>query len=162
MSRAVPEPSSSFPPLTRAHSFLNADAVAGLSERQRNRSLSDLQVRGGVFRRGPIDYNGCGAFLGTADSRKRESRCGNCGEFDHITVDCTLLTLSPEAGEPTHSYIQKERRRSNSLLGMSACKEEDEESVRELLAKSALVAKIALEQEAALTQKVDDDDPLAI
>ncbi|OQS04307.1 hypothetical protein THRCLA_20914 [Thraustotheca clavata] len=83
---------------------------------QRDRSLSDLQVRGGVFRRGPLDYNGCGAFLGTADSKKRDCRCGNCGDFDHITVDCTLLELPPQKNEPTHSYIQIERRRSNSLL----------------------------------------------
>ncbi|KDO28621.1 hypothetical protein SPRG_06477 [Saprolegnia parasitica CBS 223.65] len=139
-----PLASSSFPPtLTRAQSFL--DARAALDEGKRNRSLSDLQVRGGVFRRGPIDYNGCGAFLGTADGRKRESRCGNCGDFDHITVDCTLLTLSPDASAPPHSYIQKERRRSNSLLEM--CKEESD--------------KLALEQGPSHT-KVDADDPLAI
>ncbi|KAF0695944.1 Aste57867_13251 [Aphanomyces stellatus] len=105
-------------PIHRAQSFVDGHELAPreTSTIPRNRSLSDLQVRGAIFRRGPLEYNGCGEFLGTAPSRTKRDhvRCGNCGEYDHITVDCVLLGDESDSEEtPSFSYLQKEIHRTN-------------------------------------------------
>ncbi|RHY31929.1 hypothetical protein DYB32_003034 [Aphanomyces invadans] len=103
-------------PILRAQSFEKAEKLlVREAVIPRNRSLSDLQVRGAVFRRGPLEYNGCGDFLGTTPCRSAKKdivRCGNCGEYDHITIDCVLLGDDDANDQPSLSYLQKELHRT--------------------------------------------------
>jgi hypothetical protein len=111
---------NTFTLLARANSF--ADMVVtgehpSIPTRKRNRSLSDLQVHGGVFRRGPLEYNGCGNFIGTSERssvKRGDVRCGNCGEMGHITVDCVMMPLEMAIPAGYNSYLQKEMLRSAS------------------------------------------------
>ncbi|ETV82046.1 hypothetical protein H257_05565 [Aphanomyces astaci] len=106
-------------PILRAQSFVEKkEYLARETCIPRNRSLSDLQVRGAVFRRGPLEYNGCGDFLGTTPCRstkKDNVRCGNCGEYDHITIDCVLLGDDDADDQPSLSYLQKELHRTHIM-----------------------------------------------
>ncbi|KAG9403831.1 hypothetical protein AC1031_005322 [Aphanomyces cochlioides] len=104
-------------PIPRAQSFGEShDLVHHDASMPRTASLSDLRVRGAIFRRGPIEYNGCGAFLGTTNpGTKKDVRCGNCGDYDHITIDCVLLGDEGENDQPSLTYLQKELHRSHVL-----------------------------------------------
>ena len=112
--------------MSRANSYANGlnDAPEhgeGLMA-TKHKSMSDLQVRGGVFRRGVLEYNGCGDFLGlniASPNHKRSNRmrCGNCGESTHITIDCELLLDQDESMiKMEKSYLQREKDRSAKLV----------------------------------------------
>ncbi|CAK4072084.1 unnamed protein product [Aphanomyces euteiches] len=111
----VSNSNSSVQPMPRSQSF--DERLGWIHEERipRNLSLTDLRVRGAVFRRGPLEYNGCGVCLGTASPRsgKDRVRCGNCGEYDHITIDCVLLADEGLNDQPSLSYLQRELQRSN-------------------------------------------------
>ncbi|KAH9064897.1 hypothetical protein Ae201684P_003676 [Aphanomyces euteiches] len=61
-------------------------------------SSNNMSVRGGVRQQGIYEWNGEGRILGMVPPRSRckrtTRRCGNCGAFNHITIDCLALQTS--------------------------------------------------------------------
>ncbi|KAF0723305.1 hypothetical protein Ae201684P_003677 [Aphanomyces euteiches] len=62
---------------------------------------NNMSVRGGVRQYGIYEWNGEGRILGMVPPRSRckrtTHRCGNCGAFNHITIDCLALQTSTKA-----------------------------------------------------------------
>ncbi|KAF0696992.1 Aste57867_12266 [Aphanomyces stellatus] len=56
----------------------------------------NVSVHGAICHGGIYEWNGEGRILAIVPSGRRwtrSRRCGNCGDLNHITIDCGLLTL---------------------------------------------------------------------